>query len=169
MLLSNLTASTTPCSALLSLTIPVVPYSGSIIQVYPTQSRCGTCSAPAPYPPGDSREVLALPLLVDSFVQGAHIDPSADPTTRKRKGESHFLSSVFANLTVVCSSTREGAKHANITILDTGRPYLFLDSSLSQYIAAEWRHRISPSEACDIHGAQGYNTQRWCCFDSEVS
>ena len=100
MLLSNLTASSVACSALLSLKIPLI---SDTVELYPPQSRCGTCAAPVPYPSGDSRDVLALPLLVDAFVQGAQVDPSADPTTRKRKGELHFLSSVFANLSVVCT------------------------------------------------------------------
>ena len=101
MLLSNLTASSTACSALLSLNIPIILDPASSVQLYPTQSRCGTCTAPVPHPSGDSCEVLALPLLVDAFVQGAQVDPTADLTARKRKGELHFLSSVFANLTVV--------------------------------------------------------------------
>ncbi|KIM88162.1 hypothetical protein PILCRDRAFT_770815 [Piloderma croceum F 1598] len=100
MLLSNLTASSAACSVLLSLNIPVISDPTSAVQLYPTQSRCGTCVAPIPYPSGDSRDVPALPLLLDAFVQGAQVDPSADPATRKRKGELHFLSSVFANLSV---------------------------------------------------------------------
>lgn len=102
MLLSNLTASSIACSALLSLNIPIIADPTSSTPFYPTQSRCGTCTAPTPYPTGEARDVLALPLLINAFVDGAQVDPSDDPSSRKRKGELHFLSSVFANLSVVC-------------------------------------------------------------------
>lgn len=59
---------------------------------YPTQSRCGSCPAPVPYPEGETRDELALPLLLDAYVQGAGEDPQV------RKGSLHFLSSVFANI-----------------------------------------------------------------------
>ena len=101
MFLSNLTASSTACSVLLSLNIPIIADSKSSAPLYPTQSRCGTCTAPTPYPTGEAREVLALPLLVNAFVDGAQVNSSTDPSRRKRKGELHFLSSVFANLSVV--------------------------------------------------------------------
>ncbi|KAF7983741.1 hypothetical protein HWV62_19709 [Athelia sp. TMB] len=100
MLLSNLTASSTACSSLLTLKIPVILDPKSSNPMFPVQSRCGTCAAPVPYPSGEEKEVLALPLLIDAFVEGATVDPTSDPSTRKRKGEVHFLSSVFANLTV---------------------------------------------------------------------
>ncbi|KZP30490.1 DUF383-domain-containing protein [Athelia psychrophila] len=100
MLLSNLTATSTACSALLSLKVPVILDPKSSNPVFPVQSRCETCIAPVPYPSGTETEVLALPLLIDAFVEGAAVDPEADLSTRKRKGEAHFLSSVFANLTV---------------------------------------------------------------------
>lgn len=44
-------------------------------------------------------EVLALPLLVQTFVQGAQVSTSAEERTRK--SDLHFLSSVFANISVV--------------------------------------------------------------------
>jgi len=103
MLLSNLTASPTACSALLSLNVAVIVIDGdpsSQSSCYTPQSKCGTCPAPLPYPPGSQRQVSALPLLVEAFVQGASVDPSRNvkPT---RKGELHFLASVFANLSSV--------------------------------------------------------------------
>ena len=55
-----------------------------------------------PYPTGESREVQALPLLVDAFVQGSQVVESGDLSKRSRKAELHFLASVFANMTVVC-------------------------------------------------------------------
>lgn len=102
MLLSNLTASSAACSAVLSLKISIVPESTQVNGFYATQSRCGTSTAPTPYPSGTSQDVLALPLLLDAFSQGAEINESGDRSKRTRKGELHFLASVFANLSVVC-------------------------------------------------------------------
>jgi hypothetical protein len=41
--------------------------------------------------------MLAIPLLVDAFVQAARIRADGGPE-RPRKGDLHFLASVFANL-----------------------------------------------------------------------
>jgi hypothetical protein len=98
MLLSNLTASSSPCAALLALTVPILKTPSSPSPLFPTLSRSGTCSAPVPYPPGEPQDTLALPLLIDAFVEGVSIDPSGDRASRKRKGELHFLASVFANI-----------------------------------------------------------------------
>jgi len=100
MLLSNLTASSAACSTLLSLKVSVIPDSRLSNSLYTTDSRCGSCPAPVPYPTGESREIKALPLLVDAFVQGAQIVESGDLSKRSRKAELHFLASVFANITV---------------------------------------------------------------------
>lgn len=99
MLLSNLTASPRSSAALLDLRIAVLPTPSSAGPFYPTQSRAGSCVPPVPYPAGHEINVPALPLLVDAFVQGASIDPSAPLDERPRKSELHFLASVFANLT----------------------------------------------------------------------
>ena len=101
MLLSNLTASSVACSTLLSIKVLVIPDSRLSNFLYTTDSRCGSCPAPVPYPVGESKEVLALPLLVDAFVQGSQVVESGDLSKRTRKAELHFLASVFANLTVV--------------------------------------------------------------------
>lgn len=100
MLLSNLTASSSACSALLTLRVSLVMLTPSASQVsyYVPQSRSGTCPAPVPYPSGEPQEILALPLLIDAFVQGASLDQSEDKSKRTRKGDLHFLSSVFANI-----------------------------------------------------------------------
>ncbi|OJA21188.1 hypothetical protein AZE42_01362 [Rhizopogon vesiculosus] len=100
MLLSNLSATSSPCAALLTLKIPIIPTPSAPSLFLPTESRSGTCSAPVPYPSGEPQDILALPLLIDAFVQGASIDPSQDRTARKRKGELHFLASVFANISI---------------------------------------------------------------------
>ncbi|KAJ7860381.1 hypothetical protein B0H14DRAFT_2744542 [Mycena olivaceomarginata] len=98
MLLSNLTASSAACATVLSLNVDIISESTFPNAFYPPQSRCATSVAPAPYPAGTARTVLALPLLVDAFVQGADTDESGDASTRIRKGNLHFLASVFANL-----------------------------------------------------------------------
>ncbi|KAF9461493.1 hypothetical protein BDZ94DRAFT_1283435 [Collybia nuda] len=100
MLLSNLTASSAACSTVLSLKISIIPESTQINGFYATQSRCGTSIAPTPYPSGSPQDVAALPLLLDAFSQGAEINESGDRSKRTRKGELHFLASVFANLSV---------------------------------------------------------------------
>lgn len=101
MLLSNLSASATVCASLLSMTISVLPDTQAPSGYYPPQSRSGTCLTPVPYPSGEPREIHALPLLLDAFVQAAAAAESGDTTTQKRKGELHFISSVFANTSTV--------------------------------------------------------------------
>lgn len=104
MLLSNLTASSSPCAALLALKVPILKTPSSPSRLFPTLSRSGTCSTPVPYPPGEPQDIPALPLLIDAFVEGALIDPSGDRASRKRKGDLHFLASVFANISTVSLS-----------------------------------------------------------------
>ncbi|KAJ7493163.1 hypothetical protein B0H11DRAFT_2156243 [Mycena galericulata] len=99
MLLSNLTASSVACANVLTLNIDVIIEPTFPNGFYPPQSRCATAVAPAPYPVGEPRAVPALPLLVDAFVQGAETNENGDASARIRKGNVHFLASVFANLT----------------------------------------------------------------------
>jgi hypothetical protein len=101
MLLSNLTAASTACSILLTLKIAIIPDDRLSNSLYPIESRCGSCPAPVPYPSGDSREALVLPMLIDAFVEGAQMVETGDLSKRTRKAELHFLASVFANMTVV--------------------------------------------------------------------
>ncbi|KAJ2917111.1 hypothetical protein MD484_g3296, partial [Candolleomyces efflorescens] len=77
--------------------IAVIPHQGSL---YPVNSRSGSCAAPVPYPAGEEKEVPALPLLVEAFVQGATMGEITDLSKRPRKAELHFLASVFANMSV---------------------------------------------------------------------
>lgn len=88
MLLSNLTASPSACAALLKLTIPLTG-------TYAPQARCVTCPEPSPLPDGSPIDTPVVPLLVDTFVQGA---------SEERKASHHFLASVFANITTVGGS-----------------------------------------------------------------
>lgn len=101
MILSNITGSSSACSVLLRLKIPLIPRTSSVPQLsfYTPQSRSGTCPAPVPYPSAESQEALALPLLIDAFVHGAPIQQSENDCKRMRKAELHFLSGVFANIT----------------------------------------------------------------------
>ncbi|KAG6888749.1 hypothetical protein C0995_006220 [Termitomyces sp. Mi166 len=102
MLLSNLTSSSAACSALISLHVSIIPGN----EFYATQSRCGTSAPPDPYPTGEAKDALALPLLFDAF---ATVATDSDPSKRKRKGDLHFLASVFANISVPKMLTRNKA------------------------------------------------------------
>ncbi|KAF5383646.1 hypothetical protein D9615_003823 [Tricholomella constricta] len=122
MLLSNLTATSAACSIVLSLNISIIPDTSLPDQFYATQSRCGTSVAPDPYPTGETKEVLALPLLLDAFA-AIQVDP--DPSKRARKGDLHFLASVFANLSVapVGRNFFLGARPANFLKPDEDLEY----------------------------------------------
>ena len=101
MLLSNVTAHGSACSVLLSLKIPVLPDPKSPLAIYPVDSRSMTCPEPVPYPSGEPKEVLALPLLVDAFVKAARVADDQDLDKRPFKGDLHFLASTFANISTV--------------------------------------------------------------------
>ncbi|KAI8985535.1 DUF383-domain-containing protein [Trametes punicea] len=101
MLLSNLSAASSVCTALLSLKVSLLPDPKSPMRWFPVDSRCGTCPAPVPYPPGEPKEVLALPLLIDTFVKAAPSVENQDLDKRAHKGELHFLASVCANLSTI--------------------------------------------------------------------
>ncbi|KAF8621882.1 hypothetical protein AX15_007438 [Amanita polypyramis BW_CC] len=96
MLLSNISSSSVTCVAVATMKIQVVPEPKLASQCFPVLSRCGSCPAPIPYPPAQPQQVLALPLLLDAFVQGAQVED--DLSKRTRKGKLHFLAGVFANL-----------------------------------------------------------------------
>ncbi|KAK0444825.1 hypothetical protein EV421DRAFT_2034839 [Armillaria borealis] len=98
MLLSNLTASSGACSMIISMNVNVISDPKVKNSFYPTQSRSGSCPAPVPYPSGKASDVLALPLLLDAFVQGSQLKQTEDPSKHLRKSELHFLASVFANV-----------------------------------------------------------------------
>ncbi len=98
MLLSNLSSSSTACSAIIPMKVNVIASPKVKNSFYLTQSRCGSCPAPVPYPSGEATDELALPLLLDAFVQGAATAETEDLSKRTRKGSLHFLASVFANV-----------------------------------------------------------------------
>lgn len=101
MLLSNVTAAGSACTTLLSLKVSVLPDPKSPMKVFPVDSRSGSCPAPVPYPAGEPKEVLALPLLLDAFVKAARVTDDPDPSKHQFKGQLHFLASVFANMSSV--------------------------------------------------------------------
>jgi len=101
MLLSNLSAQPSVCTQLLSLKIPVVLDSSLEYRYYPPQSRSGTSPTPQLKAPGEPIELPALPLLVDAFAFSAKAVNNTKGSIRK--GELHFLSSVFANLSVTAA------------------------------------------------------------------
>jgi hypothetical protein len=80
------------------MSLPVIIDPSTPDAYHPTQSRSGTCP---PTPAGDAREFSAVALLVDAFAQGALVDEAQDIEKRKRRGQLHFLASVFANLSTV--------------------------------------------------------------------
>ncbi|KAF8903447.1 hypothetical protein CPB84DRAFT_768454, partial [Gymnopilus junonius] len=100
MLLSNLTASSAACSTVINMKLPVIQDDRLSNSFFPVDSRSGSCPAPVPYPSGETKEVQALPLLIDAFVEGAQVVQIQDLSKRTRKAELHFLANVFANLTV---------------------------------------------------------------------
>ena len=170
MLLSNLTTSASTCAALLSMKISVIADKSSSVPLYPTQSRSGTCAALVPYPAGDELEVDALPLLLDAFVRGANAELIVEKEKREQKGELHFLSSVFANLsTVRFPLLVEGHRLKNATFfIDVRWSHVLLDTAISGYFVA-WRLLGVPFvETCRLHRTQGYYSSRRCYFDLEV-
>lgn len=158
MLLSNLTASSSPCAALLALKVPILKTPSSPSRLFPTLSRSGTCSTPVPYPPGEPQDIPALPLLIDAFVEGALIDPSGDRASRKRKGDLHFLASVFANIST---------SPAGRTFFVTPRPTDPLNpSSINEYPLAKI---IAFTEHKDTIRRGGVaSTLKNCAFSSQA-
>ncbi|KLO13247.1 DUF383-domain-containing protein [Schizopora paradoxa] len=133
MILSNITSSASAASALLSLTIPVIPNPKADPPFYPTQSRSGT-SPIDPVPPGSSRDALAMPLLVQAFVQGASVDLSSKEPG-KRKGHLHFLASTFANVTMTTSGRLFFLTPRPADVLASGAEGEKLEFPLSQIIS----------------------------------
>ena len=93
MVLSNVTVNPSAIQTLLSLKIRL---DGD----HPVASRSATAPAPSSSSSGPSREAGAIALLIDAFVDAA-VMPGEPKHERKRKGDLHFLASVFANVTVV--------------------------------------------------------------------
>jgi hypothetical protein len=125
MLLANITQFPTTATALCKVTIPLLALPSpsippnSITPYYPPLSRSGSAVPKVPYPKTSPVAVSALAVLVDAFVRAAEIpvsqrgeggdrDAKAEdemPKTTKgdpaRKGDLHFLASVFVNVSGV--------------------------------------------------------------------
>lgn len=95
MVLSNITVNPSAIQTLLSLKIRL---DGD----HPVASRAATSPTPTSSSSAPSRDAVAIALLMDAFVDAAVI-PGEPKQERKRKGDLHFLASVFANITVVRS------------------------------------------------------------------
>lgn len=170
MLLSNLTASASTCNTLINMNVSILPDPKSSTLYFPVQSRSGTCPAPVPYPSGEPREVLALPLLVDAFVQGAAGAEIEDKDKRPRKSELHFLSSVFANLSTVSSPSRIDRIEMliNCSEPDTFWACLLSYTTSQKTFTVKWRSWVSPVQTSCIHRTQRHYQERWCYFDNKV-
>ena len=175
MLLSNLTSSSSACAALLSLQIQVVPVTSTTtpISYHPIQSRSATCTAPVPYPSMEPQQVHTLPLLVEAFVQGVSLSPNPD-SERIRKGDLHFLSSVFANISTVsgfrasmsCSAT---VSYGPCIITVSCGKTLLLNPEPGRRDEAQECTRISAFQDRAIHRTSRYDSETWSSFCDQVS
>lgn len=146
MVLSNITSTASIANALLTLKVSILPDPKASTGYYPTQSRSGTSAAPVPYPSGEPEDVLSLPLLVDAFVQGAAVDDEQDPDKRPRKASLHFLSSVFANISIVSSHIEYPLRqlfYIKSRVADTSRSDVLLDHAPFKLSQARRGSRIS--------------------------
>ena len=159
MLLSNLSVSASVTSALISMKTSIIPDRKDPDAFYPVQSRSGTSPLP---PPGDPQDVLALPLLVDAFVQGALVDENQKLDERKRKGELHFLASVFANITTVGLASRTVPKLSTDICVVANRANLLFDAVSFKAVATKFASGIPIGESNCVHRAQGHNQERGC-------
>lgn len=96
MLLSNITANPGAAAALIKLEIDIIRLESGA-GIYPVQSRCATSPPPAKLPSDPPTKFRALSLLVDAFAGSATLSPEES----ERKGQLHFLASVFGNITGV--------------------------------------------------------------------
>jgi hypothetical protein len=115
MLLSNLTSHPNLVAHIASLKIPVIPL--PLSKTYPPYFLPASLSATSTIHPDfrdptigsankeagqeEEREVEGLRALVQAFEDGA--SDGVKDSKGKRKGECHFLASVFANISMVCS------------------------------------------------------------------
>lgn len=150
MLLSNLSVSAAVTSAVVSMKISVIPDPKDPDAFYPVQSRSGT----SPLPPPDSKDpqdVLAMPLLVDAFVQSALVDESQHLGERKRKGELHFLASIFANITTVNSTDHTTPKLITDGCLVTKWAKLLFDALSLETVAKRFTPGVPTGAGDCVH------------------
>lgn len=104
MLLSNLTAHSKPCNTLISMAISVTEHPSLPGGFYARDSRCATAPPPSIPTGSKSRDIPALPLLLDAFVDAA-------AETSQRKAKLNFLASVLANSSTVSAATGISLRH----------------------------------------------------------
>jgi len=121
MLLSNLTSHTSLLPTIVNLTIPLIPlpqskhyppyhlpYSFSATSsLHPDFRDPGVMAPNAEAGQEEARDVEALRALVQAFEDGA--GEGVKEGKGKRKGECHFLASVFANVSMVSSWIDSGS------------------------------------------------------------
>lgn len=123
MLLSNLTSHPALVPTMAALTVPIVPL--PLSKHYPPYYLPACASASSTIHPDfrdtsmgiapnaeagqeEEREIEAVRALVQAFEDGA--GEGVRDSNGKRKGECHFLASVFANLSMVSSNIATGSR-----------------------------------------------------------
>ena len=96
MILSNLTMFPQPCANLITLEIPIVRDEKLSPPYYAHYSRSGTSIPPDTLSSIDTVNCRALPLLIEAFADSAKVE--GQEKSNGRKGDLHFLASVFANV-----------------------------------------------------------------------
>jgi len=145
--------------------VSIIPDRKNPESFYPVQSRSGTSPLP---PPGDPLEVLAMPLLVDAFVQSALVDENQKLDERKRKGQLHFLASVFANITMVSFVDQPSPKHIAESYVVAEWPKLFFNAVSIKTVATGLAPGVSTCEIDCFYGTQGQDSERRRGFHHKV-
>ena len=110
-----------------------------------------------------------MPLLVDAFVQGALIDENQKLNERKRKGELHFLASVFANITTVGFVDQTLPKLITDSYVVTNWSKLLFDAVSFETTTTRLAFGIPIGEINRFHGTQGQDQERWGWLYYQVS
>jgi hypothetical protein len=103
MLLSNLTAHPQGATAFINFTIPCVyyPTAPALEKFYFPAARSATSVALPHDQTREAKSISAMYALVDAFTSAAAVTEQGSKDASKRKGDLHFISSVFANISVV--------------------------------------------------------------------
>jgi hypothetical protein len=138
MVLSNLTSSPLIISSLSTLVIPFVPLvpkptasPPQLATYYLPSSRCASATPPANMPTGQVEVtieyVACLGLLVEAFCQGAYVGDTEEEMKKNvlaRKGDCHFLATVFSNLSTVRRTCRPVTSVCDATLKPSfGTPF----------------------------------------------
>jgi len=96
-----------------------------------------------------------MPLLVDAFVEGALVDENQKLDERKRKGQLHFLASVFANITTVGFVDQSVPKLITDSCVVTTWPILLFNTVSFETAETKFASGVSVSEIDCFYGTQG--------------